>query len=394
MARPHPPRKIRCGAVTLWALATLGLMVTALVLALNSAWLSAVQAEMHSGTDSAVLAAGGALVHDDQLRGSTPLLMALTDQARLQAQVYASAHPVAGVPLQLANADIEFIDDGTSPVAGLVRVTAHRTQARGNPIPLFLGQFAFAPETDLLTVATARLDREVIGFRPRPLSTIPVVPIALRSDPSGIDPGSWEDEVILGNGPDEFACDPSGGACLGPGADPQDGLDEMEVEIPLSLLPIPPLTSDGCILTIGATPLAMQVTQGISDADLAGFGGALVLGPTGTLTLTGTPVAPMFGSMDLNELVAALQGLQASGEARIWPLAQSCDFGTSTAVLHAFVVARVTEVIPPTLPIEPLRFRLQPAMRIVNTAVTDDTRLGGSAYLLPNPYVVKVRLVR
>jgi hypothetical protein len=168
----------------------------------------------------------------------------------------------------------------------------------------------------------------------------------------------------------------------------------MEVEIPLFPSLVPPSVSDACLLTIGATPLPVQVGGGVSEADLGGLGGQLVLGPTGTLTLTGTPVAPAFGSSDLSDVITALQELQAGGEARVWPLAQSCDQGTSTTVIHGFVVARVAEVIPPTLPIEPLRFRLQPAMRIVNTAVTDDTRLGGNAYLLPNPYVVKVRLVR
>jgi hypothetical protein len=92
-------------------------------------------------------------------------------------------------------------------------------------------------------------------------------------------------------------------------------------------------------------------------------------------------------------LQAALVQLQASGEVRVWPLYQTFDAGSTTAVLSGFVAARVANVAAPAAG-QPLTFTLQPGELATSSAVTDAARTapGGGAAVL-NPYVCKIRLV-
>jgi hypothetical protein len=70
-------------------------------------------------------------------------------------------------------------------VINAVRIHIRRTRARGNPGFLHGAPLLGRRPTDLEAVATAMLDRDVIGFRPTRDGVVPLAPIALFSDPTG-----------------------------------------------------------------------------------------------------------------------------------------------------------------------------------------------------------------
>jgi hypothetical protein len=270
-----------------------------------------------------------------------------------------------------------------NPFLGLVnavRVTAQRTRARGNPAGLYLGQALSLDSADLIAVATGMLDRDVIGFRPVLNQPLPLVPIALLSDPTGANPASWENQVVAGNGPDDFRFDPTTKTFV---EDPNgDGLNEMPVA----------LADSGCLLLLGvndATSAAGQVRSGVTAAQLQGLGGQLVLGDKNQLPVPVAPgCGPVAGTPEAADLQASLQQLQLRGELRIWPLYTGLDAQSGAAVLTEFVAARVVDVEASATG-QPVRFTLQPGMMSSATAVTDASRRIGTG----NPYLCKVRLV-
>ena len=75
---------------------------------------------------------------------------------------------------------------------------------------------------------------------------------------------------------------------------------------------------------------------------------------------------------------------------RIWPLVSSID-SNGMAHVTAFVAARIVDIQTPSG--GPIQVRLQPTMFSVPLALTD-ARRATSAYLVPNPYLARVRLVR
>src|SRR5262249_27554689 len=126
----------------------------------------------------------------------------------------------------------ERVTDPENPYLALVnavRIAARRTRDRGNPAGLYVGQALGLPAADLVTVATARLDRDVVGLRPALNQPLPLVPIALLSDPSGADPRSWESQVAAGHGPDDYRFDRATRTFV---ADANgDGIHEIEITL-------------------------------------------------------------------------------------------------------------------------------------------------------------------
>jgi len=251
-----------------------------------------------------------------------------------------------------------------------VRVLARRTRDRGNPAGLRLGRWLSTPSADVRAAATAVLDRAVIGFRSTAGQPLPVVPIALLSDPTGANPLAWE--VQSANGPDAFQFDRVS-RTFTPGS---DGLREVQVQ----------LTLNGCLLEAGVTTVADASAQVVGGVRPAQAPDGIVLGPGNLLSATAFPgCGPAPGTPDAALLQAALVQLQASAEARVWPLYQSVG-GAGAVTLSGFVAARVANVAA-AAPGQPITLTLQPAQLATAAAVTAP---GAAA---PSPYVCKIRLV-
>jgi len=112
-------------------------------------WVGRGQAQ--NSADSGALAGAIALAYDDYF-DRTP-----SGPAQESAIAAAEANVVYGaVPSVLADTDVTFPpcpDDGTD---GCVRVDVHRTDARGNPLPVFMGAIVGLVDQDVRATATAK----------------------------------------------------------------------------------------------------------------------------------------------------------------------------------------------------------------------------------------------
>ena len=370
--------------MTPFVLLALTVLLAALALAVDLALLGEARVEMQNSADAAALAAVGSLVNDQAPGGDPAVLAPLLGQARASAVQYGQNNPVLGQPLAL-DPNPENLPDGDvvlgsvdtpqsrvfNPAAdtgnptntslslvNAVRVMGRRTRARGDPVGLSLGGFLAFPYADVRAVATAMLDRDVIGFRPVFNQPLPLAPIALLSDPTATDPSSWEFQVTAPGGPH-----------------PMDAV----------------LGTNALLLFIGVTDVtaaSAQLAGGVTAAQLQDFGGQFVLGDQNLLPV---PAAPALAPSDLAVVQAGLEQLQQSGALRIWPLFPAADAGNDPLPVSGFVAARVAQV--ESAADGSVHVTLQPGMLATPTAVTDASRRGVGGVNITNPYIVKVRLV-
>jgi hypothetical protein len=408
-------RRTRPGSVAAYALVILPVLTLALALALFATQLGETRTTLQTNADAAALAAVQVLVDDDALLGRPDILRRLMERAEEEARRFAQDNLVGedGVDLRPnpdndPDGDIVFgsLDrprDKHFVVADLgedreeflhlintVRITCARTCARGNPCRLTGGAFLSLRETDLVATATATLDRDVIGFRPVFDQPLPLIPLALLSDPAGANQDSWEYQVEKRGGHDRWRLDKVEDRRK-PAPGP-DGLFEMEVQLGSA----GGGRTNACLLQLGAydrETLDQQLCEGVRPEHLANFGGELVLGQDNKLVVPGNPWGcPAPGTSAHARLCASLEKVRRQGEARIWPLFRGLDDRTGMPALNGFVAARVVHVGGDQEGSQGLSFVLQPCMISSAAAVTSSSRResGGK---LPNPYLCKVRLV-
>jgi hypothetical protein len=401
MRRRQTHARPRRGAVALIVVVSLVVILMLVALAVDYAGLWEARGALENAADAAAHSAAGALVDDRALLANPAVQVALIQNARAEAVAYAASNLVLGQPLfldpNLTNdpaGDLVFgfvdlaggtgflaagdVSDPTNPnvlAVNAVHVVARRTRARGNPAGLRLGQWLGMPSADVLAAATAVLDRDVIGFRATTGQPLPVVPIALLSDPSGANPLGWEAQAA--NGPDVFRFDPVS-KTFSAGS---DGLREVQVQ----------LTQNGCLLEAGVVTVADAAAQVVAGIQPAQAPDGIVLGPDNHLPVLSFPgCGPAPDTPEAALLRLALTQLQATGDIRVWPLYQSA--GGGVAVLTGFVAARVASVAP-QMAGQPITFTLQPGQLATASAVTDAARRGAGGINVVNPYVCKIRLV-
>lgn len=377
-------RAPRSGSVSVWLLFTLSLLILAFMLAINSGWLGLQHIKLQTGVDAAAFAGGGALVNDERLR-TMPDTSAVASAAVTETVCFAERNwdPTRTDCLNLGDAVI--VQPGDVTISGdldQIEVLGHRTQARENPVRIFLGNFFGESEFDVLARATVVLDRNVVGFRAFGGRRIPLMPIGLSSDNSMTPAtGTWEQQTAPG-GNDVFTYDPS---VSPPWVAGPDTLFEMTFEIDGGGAAI---GTNAFLLRIGpglpeTTTFLNQVTTGLDVADLPP-NGQLLLDPI--TNVVSIPLLTTLNAAELTDLANRLSAIRDTGEVRIWPLVVSESMGST--VVHAFVAARIANVqTVPTFAVT-----IQPAMIAAYTAITEVRN--PPPYLVPNPYVVKVRLAQ
>jgi hypothetical protein len=447
-------------------LAMLLLLMLFGALVIDSFYVAAARVQQENATDAAALAAAEVLA-TEALLFADPSLYATANPSSLFANAAQAARDfgaknfVGGKPLNILPADVSFdivqipsraivgsqsadptVASALTPTQrrsiNAVQVVGRRTKGRGSPLtlPLFNGI-----GYQMTTRSEAVLDGYVYGFTPYvmgfdptaspPLETavtpsnpiaeglnIPLVPLAIFSDPTGSSPQSWESQVessvdftspnalaygtmtiTIGNANFSAAQLYNGGT-----------LNATFLAIGTNYTTNPPnkYMSDGTNRTINDQILN---GSGIAPADYFAFytgNGNLPLAlnrttdPPGPLVCPGTPVGPFPDTADFATLAGSLASLR--NVPMVWPLFTGYDASIPPKVIvSGFVVARVSGVQPMTVAGQTcLQVQLTPSLRATKTALTyvsqwPTTQPAPSAYFpfrFPNAYVKRIRLMR
>ncbi len=391
----------RRGAIWPLLIACLGLLLAGIALAVDAALIWHARQEIQVAVDAGSLAAIGQLADDSLLLQRPGAMYDAVNRAQRSAQFYAGEHSVLGSPLVL---DIDSTDPDVrfgyhDPVTRHMQPAAMSELDSPFLNAVFTRIFRL-PSADVTARATAILDKQVIGFRPVGGIPAPVMPIAVLSDPSGMEELAWEAQIdkplSTGSGLDQYAFDKSTRhwrrVCEGPRAG--DGLPEMTVRLPLSDEEDASL-SNGAIFHSGRVDertWLRQVATGFLAADLEPWNGELALGWDGNLRM---PLGRMPTGRLLEDLVRKLNTLQSTGEPRVWPLyspggqplPSDILTGSPDLVIRGFVSARIAEVQLDQGEHPALLIVLQPTITVTGTALTQ-------AAAEVNPYIAKARLLR
>jgi hypothetical protein len=396
----------RSGYSGIWVMVSLPVILLLIAMSLNLQMSAVVKIGLQNAADSAALAGVGALVDDRILLNDPSKLKDIVADARIRAQLYAAEHRAGGVAVRLdpirATDSASYLyrdmifgkvnntydrnivntekaaDEATSVSSydvNAVHILARRTLEHGDPVVLYWGTFLGAPTEDVHAIATAVVDRDVIGFRALPPQRIPMVPFAIQSDTSGTpDPDSWEAQ----RGSGLIVTLPNITLRIPAAAD----LSTANNAYPIKLGPTTYTLS---------TNVTSQTQNGISFDDLGAVGtnfpeAKLQLDPT-----TGTKDVERFlnvgNATDQANLLVALNAMV--GKKRIWPL-YSAAAGANLTISN-FVAATIQSVSQDGITGSILVI-LKPSMFSTPTALTDPERFGTRGSKLPNPYLARVRL--
>lgn len=428
----------------MWVLVLLGVVLAVLVVMADLGLIWNAQGELRTAADAAALAAAHAWA--EKLAASAP--PGLSPEARQEvyqeAARYVAEH-AGSVPLcLLPNPDNDVLGDVVfgfyhrssgftparqqelaSPWLNAVRVTVCRDGRHGNAAGLVFGPLFGWSAAEVHVSAVAVLERHILGFQCTDGQAIPVVPIAILSDPSGQAPDCWEAQVAQA----DF-----------PGGLDQDTATPATVRIRLFLSPstaslaavglgaeVPgpspsAVTGNACVVQIGTqnwSEAVRQMATGIWPQDLAGddFAGRLVIDPAaGFRPVLAWTSAPGLNERELADLWAALSGLQQRGEVRIWPLyagllpkaEAQADDDRPIAAVNGFVAARILRLELRSGGAQSnqgtyLELTLQPQLLVTRTAIPaahlptrnlPDDRIENPYLTQPNRYVVRIQLAQ
>jgi Flp pilus assembly protein TadG len=355
------PSAKRAGAIVPLAAIMLVVLLAFVALGVDLGYIAAVESQLQNAADSAALAGASQLLDPGFLQGM-PNQAAAThsamDNARAQAQLFAQDNSGGGVPLSLdpnngnnASGDIvvgyianpsnrtsPLIPSGanTGNIPNSVQVLVHRDNVRNGSLSLFFARILGINTWNLDATATATYQGGVTGFKIQTpgYATCKLLPYAL-------DVNTWNN-VVAGNGPDNFARNSTTGAV----SDGSDGVHECTL-FPLSnggggqgLQP-----GNFGTVNIGASnnstnTLVRQILYGPNASDLAYYpGGVVQLDPTTqTLMLNG----------DTGISAGAKAALAAIiGQPRIIPLFSTVDGPGNNCMytIVGFAGITITEVV-------------------------------------------------
>jgi len=310
----------RRGMITPMIVFALLVVMACTALVLDRLWLDAAKSELTTAAEVAALEACRNLANDDQLRENSDNERRI-ETARNAAAEIARLNRVAGLPVELDTSPggdilfgnlVEQSETGetifltTDQDPRTVVVTARRTRRGGNPIALFFRGVTRQGAGDAVALAEASIDNRVIGVRPIAGTTCPVLPIAiLKNDPSAKRTDTWDAQIVQQQGLDRYSFNET--------ANRVDQVSDGIREIVLTTYAFrgDPNSPNVHLLVLPARIpqdwLPSQIRNGLTEDDLHGFGGQLIVdGTKTTINTTGN-----FSGNSLNELE------QIVGECRI-----------------------------------------------------------------------------
>ena len=278
------PRSDACfpkGAVIVAVAVMLMVLLGCVALAVDIGYLYVARAELQRTADAAAMAGAQALARDS----STPFGDYLyADSIYAQAESYAMHNEVAlqGVALN-RNTDITIgylaqphnlsstIQIVPLDQCNAVQVIARRTSSSsGGEIPLFFASLWGISSSGVSALATAVLDDRFYGFAPQEIGGVGAIPFS-------IDQADWDDQIVNGNGPDEYTYDSETGNVLAsPDGESEfklfpDKLKELETEDGAGMFGIVHIgPGEGAL---GTSVIVEQINNGISGDDLVAMTG-------------------------------------------------------------------------------------------------------------------------
>ena len=385
--------------------------------------LDTAKAELRTAAEAAALAAARELANDDRLRKEFDPA-ALQMKARFAAARIANQNVVAGEPLTLnteSNGDVRcghlqadsetgetiFVEAEGRDEGLTVVVNARRTADRDTAVPLPFRTLYAPTDADVVGVAEASINFEVIGLRPLEEMSIPTLPLAILSksiekpgSSSGKTPAtsgphqqvsksnkspppsvpSWLRDIEQRRGADRFGYDASTGDVSGAA----DGLPEITLRTASRSSGsrtnafVLALTGD-----VTQDSLRRQICEGWSADDLQPLGGELLL-DHGPLKLAG------LRGVDCNVLGSALR--KVIGQCRV-VLLYDREVGDSQASvaslqISGMVAGRVMSVRE--LSDSECEIVFQPAVIATRSAVTATKDMESGCE--KNKYVANLRL--
>ncbi len=255
--------------------------------------------EAQSSADAAAMAAAWRLMDQNRLRGSS-YVTTVTNAARQAAVDYAARNPIINESPSLdsntgnsSSGDVvmgrlddpgdanESLDFGNPSRFNAVHVFLHRDDVRNGPIDLFFASVFGHQTADVSASATAAFYDGVVGWKVNATTgNAGLLPIALHVN-------AWNN-LLAGTQTtgDSFSYDPTTGAVTSG----NDGILELNLYPGAGTGQLPP--GNFGTVDIGSpnnstADLTRQIRYGVSESDLAYFGGSLELGDDGIIMLNG-----------------------------------------------------------------------------------------------------------
>jgi len=464
------PAQGRPGGAAVWGLILLSVLLAVLVLAVDLGIVWNTQAELRTVADAAVLAAAYAWAEQLSPWMSETLPPSAREAAYRSAARYVQEHSGEAAlhllpnPENDADGDIVFgfydrrsgfvparREDLDTPWPNAVCIAVRRDHAHGNPAGLIFGPLCGWAIACVQARAVAVLERRIIGFRCTDGQAIPLVPLALLSDPTARTPDAWETQLAWQGAylrPSSPMRPVSGDELLAtpgtfPGPASVAGQEEpprlvFRLPIAASTTSINPVSPSGqtpanasapasplgnflnssqertvlgtaCVLKIGTGNRAdtlRQVLTGLVSHDLDDpqLAGQLVIEPTiGYRAVACWPMGWRLDDAEVPQLIVALTSLQQRQEVRIWPLFAGFVTGSAIeqeddqpagwqAAIVGFVAARILQVEMKSSTAEAyLEITLEPQLLVTRTAIvaSDHPARQASEQAIENPYLTQ-----
>ncbi len=281
----HPSVSInphqRKGAVVVLVAVLLVVMLGCVALTVDIGHLYVARTELQRTADAAAMAGVQALARGSQNPFGTysPSSQTIYDQVQLYANLNTvlaqgvAINPESDVAIGYIATPRDLTDTmQTVPLesCNAVRVIARRdADHAGGKIKLLFGPLFGIHSSAVGASATAVLDDRFVAYAPKTVGGVPAIPIAINAE-------FWDDQVVLGNGPDDYSYNSSSDSI----ETAPDNLSEIQL-FPTRLGPTSEEEAGAGNFTLlhigsgslGTSELANQIENGVSPEDFVDLTG-------------------------------------------------------------------------------------------------------------------------
>jgi Flp pilus assembly protein TadG len=375
--RFHPRRR---GVIAVLLALMLIFVLGLAAFAIDTGYLYMNYAQLQTCADSGALAGGQSLMNDNMVK-ATPNYTTGQNAARAAAVQYAALNR-AGTSFPTvdsnssndSNGDVVlgYMADPTNPSAQLdtsnpalynaVRVRVQKSSSKNGLVPAFFSRVWGNQGEAVAARATAVVSGTVVGYKVTATSgNADLLPFAVKQD-------RWN-QLIAGVGTDTYKYNSDGTV-----SSASDGILEVNM-YPLAN------GSSGNFGTVdvgspnnSTADLSRQIRYGVNATDLSYLGGALQLGPDGTIRLNGDTGV----SAGIKDDLASVKGKPRS------MMLYSTVTGNGNNAMYTVVGFVGVRIVDVKLTGNPKQVIVQPAVVFDNTALTSNTTPTASKYVYTN----------